>query len=473
VFLVAARLDPAAAQNCTGDCDLGNSVSVAEVVRGVTIALGSGSVAECRQMDRSGDDRIGIDELVEAVTNSVSGCPSQRVSRAASSVALSSVRTVLNFGSIASSGGGGGGSFAARQPTDSLQGGGAGSGCLTAFCDLGGTEQTCCFFGEVQITRDQCRVSDGVNTYTFSGFLSLASTDFDFDPCFERVPPFGSSFTLTAQGFTGLAEDSSGNFDFEMADYTEDFTASLEGTSCFPSQVDPFAFGIRGDGRRTLNGSTQRVIGNRFTGPTYDSTVTADGLTLDVVLSFDSFSNDCDVFTDVDGRIDGNDAITGVLTSQTYDFFGVEEYPGFGGTFFLGLNGDLITDCLGLISVQTNEFLELQPGAVCPVSGEVLIDTDSETTAVGYTSGGGVTFDVGADGSIEDARDSCLDLNLSECQTQQGGQTCQPCSSAGSCGSGFECDGCLFCEFADQRCVPAGEFVFCGDDLYGDFSSGF
>jgi hypothetical protein len=472
--LFVAAVGQASAQSCTGDCDAGQSVGVAELVSGVNIALGSGDLSDCQRMDRSGDGRIAVDELVEAVANSVSGCPSQRVARASSSVALSSVRTVLNFGSIAAGGGGGGAGMSAApaNPFESLQGGGQGFGCETVFCALGGTEQTCCFFDEiefidvVEITRDQCAFfvdEFETTTVTFDGFVSLASLDGDFDPCFDRLPPFGSSFRMEFDGFTGLVQDSSGNFDLTLSTYTEQFEGF--GTSCFPSQFDPFAFGIRGDGLRTLDGSVQRIIGDTFNGPTFDSTAFAEGLELDVILSQDF--NDCGVVTDIDGRVSGSDAVTGVQSEQTYELFSVFQTPGDNGTFFLDFEGGLITDCVGSISVGTEESLELPFGAVCPVAGQVLISSDDEsvTTAIGYTAGGGIIIDVGDDGRIEDARDSCIDLDLRECGMQQQDQTCAPCS--GSCGAGFECAECVLCELADSRCVPAGEFAFCGDDLYG------
>ncbi len=59
---------------CVGDCDGSGEVSISELIRLVTIALGA-PVADCPAGDRDGDGEIGIDELVAAVNNALNGCP--------------------------------------------------------------------------------------------------------------------------------------------------------------------------------------------------------------------------------------------------------------------------------------------------------------------------------------------------------------------------------------------------------------
>jgi DNA-binding beta-propeller fold protein YncE len=59
---------------CFGDCNRSGHVSLAELVRGVTIALGAAAVDECRDFDGDSDGGVAIDELVRAVTASVLSC---------------------------------------------------------------------------------------------------------------------------------------------------------------------------------------------------------------------------------------------------------------------------------------------------------------------------------------------------------------------------------------------------------------
>ena len=67
---------PASAQ-CTGDCDRDGAVSIAELLRGVTISLGETATSVCESFDRDDDGRVGVDELVRGVTNALGGCPPQ------------------------------------------------------------------------------------------------------------------------------------------------------------------------------------------------------------------------------------------------------------------------------------------------------------------------------------------------------------------------------------------------------------
>lgn len=65
---------------CAGDCDHGGSVTVAEVVRGVSIAMGDSAVAACDALDADADQRVTISEVVRAVANALAGCPPHQCS---------------------------------------------------------------------------------------------------------------------------------------------------------------------------------------------------------------------------------------------------------------------------------------------------------------------------------------------------------------------------------------------------------
>jgi glucose/arabinose dehydrogenase len=71
LFLVA---DPQPSRACTGDCDGGGTVTIDEIMRGVTIALGEASVFSCGAFDANGDERIAIDELIASVSAALDGC---------------------------------------------------------------------------------------------------------------------------------------------------------------------------------------------------------------------------------------------------------------------------------------------------------------------------------------------------------------------------------------------------------------
>jgi hypothetical protein len=62
---------------CAGDCDYGGSVTIEELIRGVSIAIGNSAVAACNAVDADSDGRVTISEVVQAVGNALAGCPPQ------------------------------------------------------------------------------------------------------------------------------------------------------------------------------------------------------------------------------------------------------------------------------------------------------------------------------------------------------------------------------------------------------------
>ena len=64
---------PARAADCA-DCDGNGTVSINELISGITIALGGAELAICPAVDRSGNGAVTIDELVAAIANALYGC---------------------------------------------------------------------------------------------------------------------------------------------------------------------------------------------------------------------------------------------------------------------------------------------------------------------------------------------------------------------------------------------------------------
>jgi hypothetical protein len=60
---------------CVGDCDGSGAVTVDEITRLVSIALGTQGVAVCPSGDRDGDEMITVDEIQTAVNLGLNGCP--------------------------------------------------------------------------------------------------------------------------------------------------------------------------------------------------------------------------------------------------------------------------------------------------------------------------------------------------------------------------------------------------------------
>jgi DNA-binding beta-propeller fold protein YncE len=76
LFLAALAVLPAAPgiAECGGDCDADGSVSVAELVTGVRIALEQSPVDTCRSFDRDNDTRVTVAELTSAIKSALGKC---------------------------------------------------------------------------------------------------------------------------------------------------------------------------------------------------------------------------------------------------------------------------------------------------------------------------------------------------------------------------------------------------------------
>jgi len=63
-----------AAAVCPGDCDGNGTVTIVEVIRGVSIALGRTALTECPAFDRNADGQITVNELISAIAAVLHGC---------------------------------------------------------------------------------------------------------------------------------------------------------------------------------------------------------------------------------------------------------------------------------------------------------------------------------------------------------------------------------------------------------------
>ena len=59
---------------CVGDCNADGAVTVDELVKGVTIALGTAALSTCPQFDLDGSETVTVDELIRAVNRALDGC---------------------------------------------------------------------------------------------------------------------------------------------------------------------------------------------------------------------------------------------------------------------------------------------------------------------------------------------------------------------------------------------------------------
>ena len=73
-FCAMLAAGPSWAQ-CVGDCDASGAVGIAELIRGVNIALGLAPLSQCPSFDTDGSGSVEIGELITAVNAALRGCP--------------------------------------------------------------------------------------------------------------------------------------------------------------------------------------------------------------------------------------------------------------------------------------------------------------------------------------------------------------------------------------------------------------
>jgi subtilisin-like proprotein convertase family protein len=88
------------------------------------------------------------------------------------------------------------------------------------------------------------------------------------------------------------------------------------------------------------------------------------------------------------------------------------------------IDGDLLTGCVGTLSLQTRAVLTAAAGAACPNGGTLRVSA-TQTADILYRPDGGVDIDTNLDGGAEESFASCLDARLVGCPA-----ACMPTGSA-------------------------------------------
>src|ERR1041385_6321732 len=78
IALLVVVPEVAGAGSCLGDCNGNEMVTVEELLRGASIALGQALLRGCDSYDGNGDLQVTVNELLGAVDRAVEGCQPQR-----------------------------------------------------------------------------------------------------------------------------------------------------------------------------------------------------------------------------------------------------------------------------------------------------------------------------------------------------------------------------------------------------------
>jgi hypothetical protein len=79
--LTAGGAPALAGFTCPGDCDTDRAVSVDELMRGVNLVLDPGTAIACQAADVDGDGVVFVNEVLDAVSKALDGCPAYPYAR--------------------------------------------------------------------------------------------------------------------------------------------------------------------------------------------------------------------------------------------------------------------------------------------------------------------------------------------------------------------------------------------------------
>jgi hypothetical protein len=137
----------------------------------------------------------------------------------------------------------------------------------------------------------------------------------------------------------------------------------------------------------------------------------------DVRVDIDHFNTDCipQIYRiTLDGVTTLTDAVGGTFSGTFTNFVFADDATS--GHDVATMNGVVNSACLGGddVTFQTVASLSIPAGSVCPTLGAIRVTAGGKTDRITYTAGG-VTIDMGDNGSTDESYDSCLDSRLFAC----------------------------------------------------------
>jgi hypothetical protein len=321
-----------------------------------------------------------------------------------------------------------------------------------------GIEEDCCFDGQFTQAFEHCGFEDDLGRFvSLTGTFVLLSDNLAV--CTGAIP-VGGNFTASLSSFTHDVFFPDGSFSRIFQEVNETFEVTTGG--CTVRQPEQLGFGIRGDGRRFIDGELQQFQTDAFGNVLVDSET--DVHALEIVVGSTGQPDACTVTAALNGSVTSADFLAGTQFSTAFTDFDVVQPPQ-AGALLLGLNGTLGTDCLGEVTLSTVEPLQVAPGATCFTAGRLNAQAAGGTVSVTYGESG-LDLDFGADGSAEQHFATCTDVPVDECTTSVVG-LCGACTAASQCQGGLSCFPCSRdCSGDTARCSLADTFVTCEDGVF-------
>ncbi|MEO8753837.1 MAG: hypothetical protein ABI624_14295, partial [Casimicrobiaceae bacterium] len=338
------------------------------------------------------------------------------------------------------------------------------SGCQQFECiasgQVTGTQEDCCLGTQFSQVFDNCTFDDDLGRVVSLTGVFVLDTD-NLDVCTGALP-LGSRFTASLNSFTHDVVFPDGGFSRTFQELTETFEVTTGG--CTVRQPEQFGFGIRGDGRRFIDGELQQFQTDGFGNVLVDTET--DVHALEIAVESTGEPADCTIAARLNGSVTSTDFRAGTEFSADLGGFHVVQPPQ-AGALLLELNDTVGTNCSGDVTLSTVEPLRLAPGDTCFTAGRLETPFGDGTASVTYGESG-LDFDFGADGRVDQHFATCTDVpaTTDKCNTSAVG-LCGACTAVDECQRGLSCFPCSAdCTGNTRRCSLADAFVTCGDGRF-------
>jgi hypothetical protein len=337
------------------------------------------------------------------------------------------------------------------------------SGCQQVDCvasgHVTGTEEDCCSDRQFTQVFDNC-VFDGDRGSVVSLTGSFVLNTDNVDVCTGAIP-LGGSFTASMSNFTQDVFFPDGSFSRTFQELNE--TLEVTPGGCIERQPEQFGFGIRGDGRRFIDGELQQFQSDGFGNVLVDSE--SDIRALEIAVGSTGEPTACTVTAALNGSLTSADFLVGTQFRTVFTDFQVVQ-PFQAGALLLRLNGTVGTDCLGDVTLSTIEPVRIASGDTCFTAGRLETKLGDGTALVTYAESAGLDVDLGADGSVDRHFATCTDVPADQCTTSLVG-LCGACTALNQCQTGLGCFPCSRnCSGNTSRCSLADTFATCEDGVF-------
>jgi hypothetical protein len=402
LLLTPLRLAATNSIACPGDCSADGSLTVDELLVGVSIGLGGNPLGRCPSFDINQNGGVEVDELIDAVNSALGGCPQSLAAiEPVAGGMLGITRSAAGLSSLVL-----GIINAVNTPPDAAARAAmpsTGEGHAATACPVAGVNDRTCEtpargIAAITFTWDDCTYRTSGGTLSLGGTVTLTGTGLCPSVLFPVDIGVSADFTATVEDQSGQATQ----IGHLVADGTIE-SLTLGEAPCT----------VKG-GQAVLTGyvSTEQP-------PAQFATLQFDATSLTIL--FDEFGTNCTPDVAM-FSFDGAARVSDESTVPVFEFplafedFTVEQREGEVSGGRVRLSGGVSSECFGG-SLNINTSMPLLPSftEACPTGGTLVVHAGRERARISHDTDGSLRIDNGIDGILDQTLATCNEARLRQC----------------------------------------------------------